>query len=303
MTELLFTTRDVADMLQVDKSTIKRWTDEGKLKCFRTPGGHRKFRAEDLSQFMADYNYNISAANFLPVAASDEAILRGMIVQKEFNVLDSVCFSTAIKGNKNDLLKLFSEAYKNGMSLPLMFDKILRPTVQKISTLNTSGKLLLSEKQLALNSLSNAIVLLSDIIVKPALNGKIVICAMVENDSDDLELKALAVLLESGGFEVLNLGVGTSADSIAQLVKNKQPHFVFLMASNVHDEELLEDEHEKIQSELQSYGGKLIVSGPAYTQELLTGRLAGLFYKFCPTFKELTMVQYERIELKKKEKE
>ncbi len=131
MTELLFTTRDVADMLQVDKSTIKRWTDEGKLKCFRTPGGHRKFRAEDLSQFMADYNYNISAANFLPVAASDEAILRGMIVQKEFNVLDSVCFSTAIKGNKNDLLKLFSEAYKNGMSLPLMFDKILRPTGTK----------------------------------------------------------------------------------------------------------------------------------------------------------------------------
>ena len=64
-------------MLQVDKSTVKRWTDEGKLKCFRTPGGHRKFRAEDLHQFMADYNYNVSSANFFPAAASDEAILRG----------------------------------------------------------------------------------------------------------------------------------------------------------------------------------------------------------------------------------
>ena len=31
MTELLFTTNDVAKLLQVDKSTVKRWTDEGKL--------------------------------------------------------------------------------------------------------------------------------------------------------------------------------------------------------------------------------------------------------------------------------
>ncbi len=303
MTELLFTTKDVADMLQVDISTVKRWTDEGKLKCFRTPGGHRKFRAEDLHQFMADYNYNVSSANFFPAAASDEAILRDMIVQKEFNVLNSVCFSAAIKGNKDDVVKLFSEAYKNGMSLPLIFDKILRPTVQKILALNISGKLLSSEKQLAVNSLSNAIVLLSEIIAKQAPNGKTVICAMVENDFDDLDLKALAVLLENGGFEVLNLGVGTSADSIAQLVNSKQPIFVFLIATSVHNEDALENEHKKIQSALQSYGGKLIVGGPGYTQQLLSGRLEGLFYRFCPTFKELTTVQHERSEVKKKEKE
>ncbi|MGA7161157.1 MAG: helix-turn-helix domain-containing protein [Bacteroidota bacterium] len=303
MTELLFTTKDVASMLQVDKSTIKRWTDEGKLKCFRTPGGHRKFRAEDLYQFMADYNYNVSAADFFPAAASDEAVLRGMIVQKEFNVLDSVCFSAAIKGNKNDLLKLLAEAYKNGMSLPLMFDKIVGPTSKKISSLNFSGKLLLSEKQLAINTLSSAIVLLSDVIVKPAQNGKIAICAMVENNTDDLELKELNVLLESGGFEVLNLGMGVSADSIAQLIRSKRPNFVFLIASNIHDEETVALEHKTIQNELQLYGGKLIISGPAYTQQLLSGRLAGLFYKFCATFKELTMVQYEKSELKKKEKE
>lgn len=60
MAELLFTTNDVAKMLQVDKSTVKQWTDDGKLKCFRTPGGPRKFQAQDLYQFMADYSYGIS---------------------------------------------------------------------------------------------------------------------------------------------------------------------------------------------------------------------------------------------------
>jgi methanogenic corrinoid protein MtbC1 len=57
-------------------------------------------------------------------------------------------------------------------------------------------------------------VLFSDMIHKPASSDRKAICAMVENDLDDIELKTLAVLLESRGFEVLNLG--TSAGNNEQ---------------------------------------------------------------------------------------
>ena len=303
MTELLFTTNDVANMLQVDKSTVKRWTDEGKLKCFRTPGGHRKFRAEDLYQFMADYNYTISSPDIFPKLASDEAILHDMITRKEFNVLDSVCFSASIKGNKDEVLKLFIEAYRNGMSLALILDKIMRPTVKKISDLHSGGKLQLAEKQLALNCLSNAIVLLSDTIAKSSRAGKIAVCAMAENDGDDLELKALVVLLESQGIEVFNLGVGTTADSITQLVRSKQPNFVFLIASSAPNGDSLADEHRKILADVRTYGARLIIGGGGYTEALRTKELNGLYDVFCSSFKEFTTVLYVRSEFKKKEKE
>lgn len=288
-------------MLQVDKSTVKRWTDEGKLKCFRTPGGHRKFRAEDLYQFMADYSYGISPADFAPQFASDDSVIRRMIKQKEFSVLGSVCFSAAIKGNRNDIIKLFSETYKNGMSLPLIFDKILRPTIKKIDDLINSDKLFASEKQLAANALSSAVVLLSDIIMKPAPNGKRAVCATVEKDLNDLELKALAVLLETQGFEVLNLGASMAAVSVAQLVKAKQPHFVFLTASLIVDEDAVVDEHTKIQNELKAFGGKLIVGGLGFTQDFLENKLNGLYDRFCPNFKEYTIALYERTEVKKRD--
>jgi excisionase family DNA binding protein len=294
MTELLFTTNDVAKMLQVDKSTVKRWTDEGKLKCFRTPGGHRKFRAEDLYQFMADYSYGISPPDFYPQFASDESVIRRMIAEKEFNVLESVCFSAAIKGKRDEVVKLFSETYKNGLGLPQIFDEILRPTVKKIAELNISGKVLASEKQLAYNALSNGIVLFSDMIHKPASNGRKVICAMVENDLDDIELKALVVLLESRGYEVLNLGTSAGAESVSQLVMSKQPHFVFLVASRVANGDLLAEEHRKIQLELRAFGGKLIVGGAGYTKELLANTLNGLYDKSCVSFKEFAMIQLEK---------
>ncbi len=86
-----------------------------------------------------------------------------MIAEKEFNVLALVCFSVAVKGKRHEVVKLFSETYKNGLGLPQIFDEILRPTVKKISDLHISGKVLASEKQLAYNALSNGVVLLSDL--------------------------------------------------------------------------------------------------------------------------------------------
>lgn len=44
---------EVAEMFSVDPSTVNRWADEGKLPCFRTPGGHRRFRREDVDAFIA----------------------------------------------------------------------------------------------------------------------------------------------------------------------------------------------------------------------------------------------------------
>ncbi|HTR80490.1 MAG TPA: helix-turn-helix domain-containing protein [Bacteroidota bacterium] len=303
MTELLFTTKEVAEMLHVDKSTVKRWTDEGKLKCFRTPGGHRKFRAEDLQQFMSDYNYTVSPTDFFPRYASDEAIIRGMISQKEFNVLDSVCFSAAIKGNKDELVKLLSEAHRNGMSLPMVFDKILRPTVKKISDLHASGKLQLFEKQLALNSLANAIIVFSDVIIKAAPNGKRAIAAMVEGDMETFELKALVVLLESQGYEVLSLGAGASGESVAQLVRIKHPQFVFLIATNRFEVNVVKEEHHKIQEELRAYDGRLIIGGSGYSDEILAKDLPGSFDVVCTSFKEFSNLAFEKGEMKKKEKD
>jgi len=35
-------------MLGVDQSTLRRWSDDGKIPVFRTPGGHRRYIEEDL---------------------------------------------------------------------------------------------------------------------------------------------------------------------------------------------------------------------------------------------------------------
>lgn len=40
-------------MLGVNESTLRRWADAGRIRSFRTPGGHRRFSAEDLRLLLA----------------------------------------------------------------------------------------------------------------------------------------------------------------------------------------------------------------------------------------------------------
>jgi excisionase family DNA binding protein len=42
-----------AEHLGVHSSTLRRWADDNTVPCFRTPGGHRRFRMVDLDAFVA----------------------------------------------------------------------------------------------------------------------------------------------------------------------------------------------------------------------------------------------------------
>lgn len=43
---------EASDLLGVHPTTLRRWADSGDVPCFRTPGGHRRFREADLVAWM-----------------------------------------------------------------------------------------------------------------------------------------------------------------------------------------------------------------------------------------------------------
>jgi excisionase family DNA binding protein len=49
----LLTPGEVATLFRVDPKTVTRWAKAGKLDSIRTPGGHRRFRDEDVRALLA----------------------------------------------------------------------------------------------------------------------------------------------------------------------------------------------------------------------------------------------------------
>lgn len=49
---LALTTSEVARRLGVSLGTVRRWSDHGHLPSYRTPGGQRRFSADDVETFV-----------------------------------------------------------------------------------------------------------------------------------------------------------------------------------------------------------------------------------------------------------
>lgn len=48
----VLTPADVAAAFRVDPRTVTRWTKQGRLPCFFTLGGHRRFRRADVEALL-----------------------------------------------------------------------------------------------------------------------------------------------------------------------------------------------------------------------------------------------------------
>jgi excisionase family DNA binding protein len=55
-TKQSFSTSEVARYCHVTADTIRKWAEAGRIRVFKTPGGHRRIRREDLIQFLKENN-------------------------------------------------------------------------------------------------------------------------------------------------------------------------------------------------------------------------------------------------------
>ncbi|MEX0817656.1 MAG: response regulator [Gaiellales bacterium] len=68
-----------ASHLGVAQSTVRKWTDSGRLPAFYTPGGHRRFRRGDLEAFLSGSRPVRLSASPLVLVVDDDARLREFV--------------------------------------------------------------------------------------------------------------------------------------------------------------------------------------------------------------------------------
>jgi excisionase family DNA binding protein len=67
--ERMLTPSEVAQLFGVDTKTVVRWADAGKLSAIRTLGGHRRFKAEEVTRLLS----GSVPAQRRPLAVASEA--------------------------------------------------------------------------------------------------------------------------------------------------------------------------------------------------------------------------------------
>jgi excisionase family DNA binding protein len=68
-----------AEYLGVAQSTIRKWSDSGRLPAFYTPGGHRRFRRSDLDAFLSNSRGTPLRGGPVILIVDDDARLREFV--------------------------------------------------------------------------------------------------------------------------------------------------------------------------------------------------------------------------------
>lgn len=258
MTELLYTTAELSDIMHVGKSTIKRWTEEGKLRCLRTPGGHRKFRSSDIQQFLSKYHYEIS----LP-EQNGKVKDKILLVQRGETTLTDLISDSCQKVVKNDhrfIEQQLVGMYAAGNTVAEIFDTYLTPLLKVIADFHANKKITTVEFQIAKNTLIHSLIFFADTLPKGAAKSIEMYCLTANERLNEVELKAIEVLLEHIGISVFNLGTVLTKYDAGDLVKQCKPDDVFVVVSIDHSPfEIGQQFHDLVRG-VNDYGGTVYTS-------------------------------------------
>lgn len=224
----ILSTRAVAEVLGVSEATVKRWADAGTLRCFKTPGGHRKFRLRDVKAFLSDQQQGEPEG---PAVAPPNADLTPE--QKD-------CRALALAGDVDGLVSLVANQRLKGQSLAHTFDRIVAPVMNEIGQSWSEGKLSPAQEHIASNTVVDMIARVRPLVERTARGDRgRALCACLGNELHDIALRMVGLILASEGFRTGMVGANVPAGDLALMVAGEPPAILALSASPHADRDVL----------------------------------------------------------------
>jgi MerR family transcriptional regulator, light-induced transcriptional regulator len=227
-------TQEVARMVAVTETTVKRWADEGKIPCHKTLGGHQKFLLKDILAFAEHHAYPLMGGTVPPLSKRQGEILEFSVQTKNYHKIAQLFYDEALQGDKQGLYELLTYLSKNRIAFATLADEVIRPAMVQIGERWQEGRLEIDQEHLASNALLEALIRLNAQLHRKPANGLSAVCACAEGDYHEIGLRMLAYALEVEGWNVHYLGANTPFDTLASFIKRRTPALTCISATIVN---------------------------------------------------------------------
>lgn len=270
MKKTILSTADVARLFNVTETTVKRWADEGMLKCQKTPGGHRKFAIRQVVEFADEQKFEPVGTIAVDEDDSHKAGMEVAILERDFESLKSIFLEKALSPDRTDLFQYLSYLYQNHIQLWEIYDLVLRPGMYEIGERWARGELGINHEHLASHEVLDALAKLqTQILVKPPV-GRSVVCACMNDEMHEIGLRCAAYLFESEGWDVHYVGSRTPGHSIADAVKELKPSLLCLSATLPGSDGTFLRESKELYPNAKRLGATVIMGGSLARPEFVS---------------------------------
>ena len=136
-----------------------------------------------------------------------------------------------IKGKRVELLEEVKQALAEGVDAKTVMSQGLIPAMSVVGEKYSSGEYFLPQMMLGARAMSEALQFLKPYLAQGTYEkkGKAVV-GTVQGDFHDIGKNIVKIMLEGGGYEVVDLGVDVSPEAFLGAVQKEAPRFVLLSA-------------------------------------------------------------------------
>ena len=224
--------KEVSGILGINISTLKRWTDSGKLGCEKTAGGHRKFTMQHIRDYYKTYS-DSSKSDFLSLESKNHKKIYGLINQQDYKQLAIDLSIASLKAEDSTVNTIINGLYMNGTPVADLFDFVV----------DVAGNIV--EDQLKNNKIAHADAYLSRKIVTRSVdglnrnkpngdfNGKNALCINFEDNLPDIGVVMSEVLMRHNGYNVFNSGSHAELGELSEIIIKRKIDIVLFYLCNL----------------------------------------------------------------------
>lgn len=253
----VLSTRELAALCGVNESTIKRWADSGRLECVKTPGGHRKFRAEDVYGFLNRHGFDTSFFGaalaglapptgaalaegispgeaqggagvdtpLTPIARLTPAVRHGIRTHEPAPLVEAY-ISAARNGGYRMVRQILAQLLAARWSVIDICEDILAPALESVGTQWAVGEMSIMHEHLITASTLESLSLLGEEMPRREPNGRRALCCGGQSDQHSLGIRMTALALESVGWSVALSISAIPLTEVSRYLEQSRPDLV-----------------------------------------------------------------------------
>jgi len=224
--------KQVADIIGVNISTLKRWTDNGTLGCDKTAGGHRKFTMNHIRDY---YKNNPDANNNTDLKIDDisQKQLFGLIQKRDFKKLAVKLAQSSLDAEEIAVSNIINGLFMNGVPVADLFDYVVDVAGHIIESQLNNNEIVHTEAYVSRQLLTRVVDGLCTEMPNGKFNGKSAMCVNFEDNLPDIGVVMSEVVLRHSGYNVFNTGSHAELGDLSIVIQKKKIDIILFYLCNL----------------------------------------------------------------------
>jgi excisionase family DNA binding protein len=267
----LYSPAQLAPILSVSESTIKRWVDAGHLRAIKSPGGHRKIALPDLLAFLRARGRPAPSLEGLGllaehVGAPDRSVasppaLAGLLLRGDVQVARA----------------MLGDQLRAGRHMDDLLDRLVAPAMTEIGALWAQGQIDIHQEHVATLRAWGLLLELRELLPPPPPRAPLALGAAPAGDPYLLPCLMAEMTLTEQGWATVNSGPDTPLASLAGAIAVHRPELVWLSITSTELGPGFADDYARLFESAQAQGASVMLGGQGLTPELQDRLVASAF--------------------------